>query len=91
MGRIKPLDTESWIALNKINEEFIKAEKKHPPFTSAHEGYGVLMEEVEELFEEIRKREENRDYEAMAEEAAHVAAVAMRLIVHVCLTENHGR
>ena len=51
------------------------AEERYGPFTSAHEGYGVLAEEVAELLEAIRSGR----LESVRAEAIQVAAVAMRL------------
>lgn len=36
-----------------IDEELAAANAKHPPFRSAHEGYAVMLEEVEETAEEM--------------------------------------
>lgn len=48
-------------------------------YTSMHEGFAVLLEEVEELKAHVWMRAENRDMAAMREEAIQVAAVAMRI------------
>lgn len=54
----------------------------HCPFASAHEGYAVLQEEVEELWEEVKKREP--DKVRMRAEAIQVAAMALRFVMDVC-------
>lgn len=59
-----------------------KARAKHGPMASAHEGYAVLLEEVEELWKEVKRQE--RDPAAMRKEALHCAAMALRFIVDVC-------
>ena len=51
------------------------ADLKYGHFTSTHEAYGVLAEEVAELLDEIRAN--NRD--GVISESIDVAAVAMRL------------
>ena len=53
-----------------------------PPFNTAHEGYAVLLEEVDELWAEIKKKQgsEGRP-EAIRKEAVQVAAMALRLIL----------
>lgn len=40
-------------ALFDVTMELSNAEVKFPPFRSAHEGYAILLEEVEELKAEI--------------------------------------
>ena len=47
------------------------------PLSSDHEGYGVLMEEVEELWAEIKNKTPNR--KNIRAEAIQVAAVALRI------------
>lgn len=50
---------------------------KHGDLHSLHEGYGVLMEEVEELFDEIKNK--NHDPGDVFKESLQVAAVAIRI------------
>ena len=52
--------------------------KGHPPQNSAHESYAVLLEEVEEFWEEVRKKREDRDREAMLKELVQIAAMSQR-------------
>lgn len=67
----------------EAEQEFRRASSIHPPFNSAHEGYAVLLEEVEELWDEVKKSPKNRDIPKMREEAIQVAAMALRF-VHDC-------
>ena len=71
----------------EVVREFAEISGKFKPFNSAHEGYGVLAEEVEELWEEIRKKRSMRDKGRMWNEAKQVAAVAMRFMVDLCTEE----
>lgn len=64
------------IALDLVRQELMRAIEKHPVFNSSHEGYGVLLEEVDELWDEVKA---NRPAEAQAE-AIQVAAMAIRFI-----------
>jgi hypothetical protein len=56
----------------------------YPDFHSAHEGYAVLLEEVEELWAEVKKSPKKRDPDAMRTEAIQVAAMALRFLIDVC-------
>lgn len=56
-------------------EQIDYAEARYGPFTSTHEGYGVLAEEMAELLDAIRAGA----VQAIREEAVQVAAVAFRL------------
>jgi NTP pyrophosphatase (non-canonical NTP hydrolase) len=66
------------------------AKEKWPQFNSAHEGFGVLLEEVDELKAHVWTKQKNRDLEAMRKEAIQVAAMAMRFAMEVC-DEINGR
>jgi hypothetical protein len=59
--------------------ELRKARAKFPQFNSAHEGYAVLLEEVDELWDAIKR---NDDANAR-EEAQQVAAMAIRFLLDV--------
>ncbi len=60
-----------------ILKELSRAEAKFPKFASDHEGYAVLLEEVDELWDEIKA---NNRPNTQAE-AIQVAAMALRLIL----------
>ena len=61
--------------INQVIEEAKEAKSRYGLFTSTHEAYGVLAEEVLELLEAIR----SNDMDAIKLEAVQVSAVAMRL------------
>lgn len=64
-------------AFAEVYEEFGRAEKLFPPFHSAHEGYGVILEELGEVWDEIKVNNK----EKAREEMIQVAAMAIRFIV----------
>jgi len=43
-----------------VNEELERAQGKFKPFGSAHEGWAIIQEEIEELQEEIDKMKEKQ-------------------------------
>jgi hypothetical protein len=69
-------------AITAIIAEYQQATQAHGEFHSAHEGYAVLLEEVNELWEQVKRRD--RDREAMRREAVQVGAMALRFLVDVC-------
>lgn len=75
--------------LAEVGREVARAEAKHAPMNSAHEGYAVLLEEVDELWEEVRKQTRDRSPEAMRTECVQIAAMAVRFVRDVC--ERRGR
>jgi NTP pyrophosphatase (non-canonical NTP hydrolase) len=65
--------------LDQVNDELIRA-AKYGEFQSAHEGYAVLLEEVDELKEHVWTRQSLRDVGAMRQEAIQVAAMAIKFV-----------
>jgi hypothetical protein len=68
-------------ALDLVSDEYIKARRKHSPMASGHEGYAVIKEELDELWDEIKA---NRgDSIAALEEATQVAAMAVAYMIEI--------
>lgn len=61
-----------------------------PTWNSAHEGFAILQEEVEELWDHVKTNQKKRDLSAMRKEAIQVAAMALRFAAEVC-NEEVGR
>ena len=60
-------------------EELEHANKIHgTSFASPHEGYAVMLEEMDELFEEIRKKHPDKD--RLRDEAIQIGAMAIKFI-----------
>lgn len=70
--------------LADVLDELAWARKTFPPFHSAHEGFAVLLEEVDELKAEVWKHPARRSPGAMRREAVQVAAMALRFLFGVC-------
>lgn len=77
----KKRDLEARIdaVLAQVREEVLAAGLKHKPMNSAHEGYAVLLEEVDELWEHVK--EDTGYTEEAFDEARQVAAMGVRYIV----------
>lgn len=63
-------------------DELAIAMRKFPQFNSGHEGYAVILEELDELWEEVRSK--NGTKESQYNEAKQVAAMALRFMHDVC-------
>lgn len=74
--------------LELVKSELARATLVNGAFNSAHEGYAVLLEEVDELWDEVKKKSVRRDYEVMEEECIQIAAMAVRFVVDVVNTRN---
>lgn len=64
-----------------VLEEFYKATGKHGAFNNLHEAYAVILEEVDELWDETKKKPQVRDYENIKLELIQIAAMCMRAAV----------
>ena len=65
--------------IQTIIEELDRATKKFGPIASAHEGYAVILEELDEMWDEIKKN----DVDKARQEAIQVAAMAIRFLMDV--------
>jgi hypothetical protein len=77
-------------AFNEVEYELFQARAQFPAFNSAHEGFAVLDEEVDELWQEVKVKQGKRNLANLRKEAVQVAAMAMRFIVDVC-DEQRGQ
>lgn len=75
---------------NAINTELKNARANWPGFNSAHEGFAILKEEVDELWDHVKTNQKRRDLVKMKAEAIQVAAMAIRFAEEVT-DEINGR
>jgi hypothetical protein len=71
-------------ALDAVVREVNRAMDLWPPMQSAHEGYAVILEELDELKEHVWTNQNKRDNAAMRKEAIQLCAMAFRFVVDVC-------
>ncbi len=76
------------VVVDEVVAELERATSLHGPMSSAHEGYAVLWEEVNKLWEEVKTNP--RDDDAMRAEAIQVAAMAIRFVLD-CTGEGAER
>lgn len=81
-------DIRLWAAITEIKDEVIRAKKLFPTdFVNQHEAYAVLLEEVDELWDEIKKNQRNYDLAAQRKEAVQAGAMLCRLLVELLTVE----
>lgn len=71
----------------EVAREADRAESMYPEFASAHEGYAILLEEMDELWVEVKRSPRERRPAEMRKEAVQVAAMALRFLADVCDAE----
>lgn len=74
--------------IDAVQAEFDFASEKYPAMNTPHEGYAVLLEEVDELKAHVWMKQGKRDLEAMRKEAIQVAAMALRFAHDVCTSDR---
>ena len=79
-GELNPEDAPS--VVGEVLDELRKARQKFAPMHGPHEGYAVILEELEELWQEVKRKD--RVTGLMRAEAVQVAAMALRFISDVC-------
>ena len=70
--------------LNEVRDELLAARERYGPMHSAHEGFAVILEELDELKAEVWKSPTKRDWAAMRAEAVQLAAMSVRFLMDVC-------
>ena len=65
----------------EVRKEFIAATEKFGSFHNYHEGYGVTLEELDEVWDEVKGEQRP---EQLRLEAKQVAAMAFRFIYDLC-------
>ena len=78
------LDEAMLAASQEVMQECRRAQVRFAPFNSAHEGFAVLKEEVDELWDEVKKNRSKRCKRLMRVEAMQVAAMAVRFMSELC-------
>jgi len=58
--------------------ELRRADSMYPPMRSLHEGYAVILEELDEFWEHCRKKPGDRVDDEISKELVQVAAMAWR-------------
>lgn len=75
--------------LSRVAQELSGATEDHPPLHSAHEAYSVILEKLDEFWEEIKKKEKVRSVFLMRCELVQIAAMACRTILDLNLLPDH--
>jgi hypothetical protein len=90
VGAFKTIKEEKMLSAGAVGamavDEYHDARKKFPAFHSAHEGYAVLKEEVDELWDLVKmgKGMNLKKCEQAKTEAIQIAAMAIAFYLEVC-------
>lgn len=82
--RVKDITPREGQLLDDVLDELKRATNTFGAFRNGHEGYGVILEELEELWNEVKASKGQRYDRHVREEAVQVAAMAMRFALDLC-------
>lgn len=73
---------------SEVIEELSRATSDFSPFNSAHEAYAVMLEELDEFWEQVRLKKAYRDSDKMRQELIQIAAMACRASIDLGLEDD---
>jgi len=74
-------------AIEEVYREVMRAKSMFPTdFHNQHEGYAVILEELDELWQEVKKNQRDYDLYEQRKEAIQCAAMCIRFIAEL----THG-
>jgi NTP pyrophosphatase (non-canonical NTP hydrolase) len=68
-----------------VKAELAEARAKHGPMLSVHEGYAVILEELDEVWDEVKKKTKERDMPNLLKELIQVGATAQKMAEDVVI------
>lgn len=82
--KVESYEHRTSAACEQIALEVTRAKTMYPAmFVNQHEAYAVILEEVDELWDEIKKNQKKYDLPAQKKEATQAAAMLVRFIVEL--------
>jgi hypothetical protein len=69
------------IFLADVATEVLRAQAMHPVLNSAHEAYAVILEELDEYWQEVKRKRQDQNHQAMYNELVQIAAMAARAAI----------
>lgn len=74
--------------LKEVEHELLCAQAQYPGFHSLHEAYAVVAEEMDELWEHVRKKKSHEVGASGRGECIQIAAMALRAIMDRNLSDD---
>lgn len=63
--------------------ELKRARVRFGPMASAHEGYAVILEELDEIWDIVKQKQSERDYVALRKETVQLGAMVLAFLVEI--------
>lgn len=68
--------------------ELDQARRRFPTMASAHEGYAVILEELDEVWDIVKQKQTERDYAKLRKETVQLGAMVLAFLIEVVDTNN---
>lgn len=68
-----------------VQEEISRAYALHGPVNSLHEGYAIILEEMDEAWDEIKKKRSKRNMKGLLLEFIQIGAMAQKIAEDVII------
>ena len=68
-----------------VEEELKSARSQHGNIENLHCGYAIILEELDEVWDEVKKKTKNRDMENLLKELVQVSAMAQKMAEDVVI------
>ncbi len=75
-------------AIRLIIPEYNQIICKNPPLQNSYEGWAILHQAMEQLWNEVKKDKNIHSTEQMRKEAILISATAMRFMIDLCMEEK---
>ncbi len=72
-------------SLELIESEYIRASGLYPDFHSNHEAYAVIKEEVDELWDAIKKEKNVKGNDQIRHELIQIGAMVVKYLDNLCV------
>lgn len=77
LASVSTIDPE---IVEDIDKELLSSYRHERTFASLHEAYGVILEELDEVWDVTKQKRRDRDAENLRKEFIQIAAMAIKVI-----------
>lgn len=72
-------------AIDLVTTELVRARRLYPDQTCPHQSYAILLEEMDEFWDEVKLKRKDRSQAIMCRELKQIGAMAIRAMVDLHL------
>lgn len=88
LGWQRSKEEEASSKIELFVQEHSKAREKFSAMASAHEGYAVILEELDEVWDIVKQKQSERDYRKLRKEVIQLGAMVYAFLIEIVDAEN---